>query len=259
MSGGKGGSQTTEVKIPAWLEAAARDNIARGQQAAGIGYVPYYGPDVAAFTPMQEAAFGNTAMAANAFGLGTPAGLSMSGMPEPQTFAGGFRGYSSGALYDQALEELKARNPGQYAAITNMFVNPQTGAAPSVPSYDPGPAPSAPAPSAPSAPEASPASERDNDRSNVSNAPSGGGFTSIRDMFDGGGAGKSGSTFQGGPLSGVLNSIGVKPVEPREPSKSSTTTKTSTKTTSSTPKSSASSSKSAGASKSSGGSFRGGR
>ena len=39
----------------------------------------------------------------------------------------------------------------------------------------------------------------------------GGGYTSIRDMFDGGGAGKSGDTF-GGALGGISNAIGASPV-----------------------------------------------
>lgn len=38
------------------------------------------------------------------------------------------------------------------------------------------------------------------------------GYTSIADMFDGGGPGQSGSTFSGGPLSGALNAVGVKPM-----------------------------------------------
>jgi hypothetical protein len=36
-------------------------------------------------------------------------------------------------------------------------------------------------------------------------------YTGIRDMFDGGGAGKAGPTFQGGPYSGLLNALGVRP------------------------------------------------
>jgi hypothetical protein len=38
------------------------------------------------------------------------------------------------------------------------------------------------------------------------------GYTSIKDMFDGGGAGKSGSTFSGGAISKVANSLGIKPM-----------------------------------------------
>jgi hypothetical protein len=130
MSGGgdKGGSTTSTVKIPAWLEQAAQANIRRAEDVAAIGNVPYYGPDVAAMTPMQTAAGQGINTAAGAFGLGTN-DLSM-GMPAPQTFAGGVQGYSSGGLYDQALRELQTRAPGQYDAITRMFINPQTGSTP---------------------------------------------------------------------------------------------------------------------------------
>lgn len=38
-----------------------------------------------------------------------------------------------------------------------------------------------------------------------------GGYISLLDMVDGAGAGASGSEFQGGPISGLLNRIGVKP------------------------------------------------
>lgn len=41
-------------------------------------------------------------------------------------------------------------------------------------------------------------------------------FTSFRDMFDGGGAGRSGSRFSGGPVSGLLNKAGAKPASSRK-------------------------------------------
>ena len=118
--GGKGGSTSTEVSIPAWLEDAAKSGLARGTQAAGIGYVPYRGPDVAALTPMQEAAMANTSMASSAFGL-APSPIPSAGMPEVQTFAGGVRGYSAIPLYDQAINELKVRDPVQYAKLMAPF------------------------------------------------------------------------------------------------------------------------------------------
>jgi hypothetical protein len=37
-------------------------------------------------------------------------------------------------------------------------------------------------------------------------------YTGLRDMFNGGGAGASGDTFKGGTYSGLLNSIGVRPM-----------------------------------------------
>lgn len=128
MAGGKGGSQTTEVKIPKWLEEGGKRNMARGEEISRIGYTPYYGADVAALTPMQQAGMHNTNQAASAFGTAQSADP-MAGMPQQQTFAGGVQGYSSGGLYDQAIAELHSRNPGQFEAIMAQFINPQTGAA----------------------------------------------------------------------------------------------------------------------------------
>lgn len=130
--GGKGGKQTTEVKIPAWLEAGAKNNMARANELAQIGYVPYYGPDVAAFSPMQQAAFQGTADAAAAFGQATPANP-MVGMPQAMTFADGTTGYSSAPMYEQSLAALAAARPGQFAALQAPFINPVTGADPASP------------------------------------------------------------------------------------------------------------------------------
>lgn len=125
--GGKGGSQTSSstVSIPPYLEEPIKRNIERAEEISRFGSVPYYGIDVAAPTPMQEAAMRNTGMAAQAYGLSHSLGNQV--VPEPQTFAGGVRGYSSGALYDQALAELQSRRPGQYDAIMSQFIDPITG------------------------------------------------------------------------------------------------------------------------------------
>ena len=130
--GGKGGKQTTDVKIPKWLEGAARDNMARADELAQIGYTPYFGPDVAAFSPMQLAAMQNTNTAANAFGMAAPADP-MAGMPAPQTFAGGVQGHSSQPIFQQSVDALAAARPGQFAALNAPFINPVTGADPSAP------------------------------------------------------------------------------------------------------------------------------
>ena len=97
MSGGKGGSQTTEVKVPEYIQEAGKANLARADELAKIGYTPYYGPDVAAFSPMQQASFQNTADTASAFGLSAPTSQRdiMGGMPAPTQYAGGVSGYSS--------------------------------------------------------------------------------------------------------------------------------------------------------------------
>lgn len=128
MSGG-GGSQTQVVQseMPQWMQDAAKENLARAKYASQIGYTPYYGPDVAAMSPMQTQAMQSTGMGMQAFGLAPQGFDPMAGQPQPQTFMGGLQGYSSGGLYDQALAQLQERRPGQYDAISGMFIDPQTG------------------------------------------------------------------------------------------------------------------------------------
>lgn len=131
MSGGKGGSTSSSITIPEYIEEAARRNLAKAEGISQIGYVPYYGPDVAAFTPFQQAGFQQTADVASAFGLGTPTTQAdiMGGMPEPTQFAGGVRGYSAAPLYQQAVDELAAQRPAQAQYIESFFIDPVTGQA----------------------------------------------------------------------------------------------------------------------------------
>ena len=129
MSGGKGGSKTTEVAVPDYVDAAARANLNRATDVGNVGNVVYRGPDVAAFSPMQQSAFQNTANMANAFGMAAPTDEAaiMGGMGEPTQYANGVSGYSSAGIYDAALEALKASSPGQYDYINSLFVDQQTG------------------------------------------------------------------------------------------------------------------------------------
>ena len=121
------GSKTTEVKIPEWLEDAAKSGLARADAVSRIPYAAYYGPSVAAMTPAQTAAMQNTNSASSAFGLGTVDPTA--GMPEAKNY-NGMMAYSSGSGYDAALEELKRRQPGTYNAIMGQFIDPITGAMP---------------------------------------------------------------------------------------------------------------------------------
>jgi len=113
------GSSTSKTTVPEWQNRAAQDALAAANRTANIGYTPYYGPDVAALTPMQEAAMRGTDQAALAFGV--PTADPMAGLP-PATNFNGTLGYSSGGLYDLALAELKRRDPKQYAALTADIV-----------------------------------------------------------------------------------------------------------------------------------------
>ena len=121
MSGGKGGTQTSAQSIPAWVEGPAKENLAQAKIAGQIGYMPYYGPDVAAMSPQQEQAMRNNFSAQQAYGMVDPSAQFSTGVPEAQTFDGGVRGYSSGGLFEQALAEYKARNPEGAAQYDKFY------------------------------------------------------------------------------------------------------------------------------------------
>jgi hypothetical protein len=197
------GSETNKTEIPQWLEDAARGNIAQGRDVANLGPVPYYGPDVAAFTPMQQASFQNTGQAANAFGMAGGGLTGMEGMPQAQQFAGGVSGYSSAPMYEEALAQLEARNPGQFGAIQNMFINPQTGQG--------GYQPMMPMPQ-PAAPHfggggGGGGGGGNNYQSSGGGGGSIGGYSSIGDMFNGGGPGASGDQYSGGGRVSALGNV----------------------------------------------------
>jgi len=121
--GGKGGKKTEETTIPEWLRGPAARNLQRAEAVQQIEYMPYYGPDVAAFTPAQNAAFDTNIGAAEAFGLLAPNTLTAtSGMPTPTDWDG-FTGYSSQPIYESALAELNAKQPGAVAQYNALFGN----------------------------------------------------------------------------------------------------------------------------------------
>ena len=114
MSGGKGGSSSTE--IPEWLKEPLLRNINRAEVIQQMEYEPYRGPEVAAFSPLQYQAFKNVGGAAEAFGM-APMGQgqqqAVAGINAPEQFAGGIVGYSSMPLYTQQQQASAATPEGQ--------------------------------------------------------------------------------------------------------------------------------------------------
>ncbi len=115
--GGK--SSTQENTINKDLAKAAKPLIKKAGKLAEMPYMPNRGIQFAAFSPMQEYAFQNTGAMANAFGLGNAGGYT--GMPAPQVSAEGYRGYSTGGLFDQIM--AASATPEQQKAL-QKFVNP---------------------------------------------------------------------------------------------------------------------------------------
>jgi hypothetical protein len=115
MGKGKGGTQTTEVKLPEDIKKAAAENQNLVKNIASLGYNPNMGASVAGFTPSQEAAFANTNKAASAFGLQSSPGT---GLPPAQNI-GGFSGYSTKTLYDDMLSKMDPAAKAKYDTLMN--------------------------------------------------------------------------------------------------------------------------------------------
>jgi hypothetical protein len=127
---GKGG-KSVETTIPKWLEDAAIRNLNQADRVSRMGPVPLsYGPTVAAFTPMQESAFSNTANLASAYGLDAPTGTAISGgMGDPIDYGNGIRAYSAKPIYDATMDEFRLDRPSQAAYIDSFFIDPFSGTA----------------------------------------------------------------------------------------------------------------------------------
>lgn len=207
------GKSESKSEIPGWLKDAATEMLARSTSMGKTGYMPWSGPDVAALTPDQLAARQNTNSAASAFGLNV-GGL---GTPVAQDFGNGIRGHSSLPLYEGQMDWMRQNRPGQLDFYNSHFVDPVTGA--------PG------ANMNQGQPQQQPMNLDPREQQMLQDILHGheggmagathqaqmaeagpqqggsffGGYTGFGDMFDGGGPGQSGATYQGG---GLLSDIG---------------------------------------------------
>ena len=121
----KGGTTQEMPILPTWQEKGYQQGLNLAKDVSQIGYVPYYGPDIAAFSPMQEAAFQGTDLMAGAFGMPTTGGQSY--LPQSQNF-GGVQGYSSAPIFTQAKADLASNAPAQAQYLASFGIDPVTGA-----------------------------------------------------------------------------------------------------------------------------------
>ena len=111
------GGKTTETStIDPDLKAASLAQLDMARSVGQLGFVPYKGATVAGMQPGQIAAMQNMNAGLDAFGFG--------GTPLPA--AGDLSPY---AMYQEQLAQMA---PGQRAFIDSMFINPMTGAAPTM-------------------------------------------------------------------------------------------------------------------------------
>jgi len=111
-----GGTKTQKNQIDPELRKAALDNLELARRVSQLGPMAYTGDTVAGMQPGQIAAIQSGNMGASAFGLPTMA------VPTGENL-------NPYAAYQTALANIPA---GQRAFIESLFINPQTGAAPTI-------------------------------------------------------------------------------------------------------------------------------
>jgi hypothetical protein len=192
-----GGKTTTSIDPD--LKRAALEQLEMTRRVGQLGFVPYKGATVAGFQPIQLAAMQNLNAGLDAFGFGgspMPTGEDLSPYP----------------IYQ---EQLAMMAPGQRDFINSMFIDPMTGAAPTMQFGTQAAANQAAANQAAAAAMAQ-RGDRDSGDRRPTPSGAGGGYNSLRDMIDGGGPGRSGKSFSGGGrVSAAANRAGISPVEGR--------------------------------------------
>jgi hypothetical protein len=134
--GGSAGDET-KSKPPQWWTDAAKEALAQGRKVAKIGYIPYMGPDGAAFAPQQVDAFQDAANWSAAFNTPGQSAMDVGATLMPATdFGNGLRGYSSYGGYMDAIGQLRETYPALANYIDSFFIS--RGTPGTTPPPDPG-------------------------------------------------------------------------------------------------------------------------
>ena len=110
------GSKSSETTVPQYIEDAGKQAMGMANQRNAVGYVPYYGPETAGFTPMQVASMHGANLQAGALGLPQAEGS----FQQTTDFGGGMHGYNSAAGMDNALARLKSAKPDIYNMLMRI-------------------------------------------------------------------------------------------------------------------------------------------
>ena len=143
-----GGSsrQIEKPYVPSYAETAMQQSIGMGTDLAPLTdtYTPLYGPQVASFSPMEQAGMQGTDMMAGAFGMpttgrelpdhfihhqttGGPTTGGQQYLPQAQTFDGGIQGYSARPMVDEMIRQFREERPAQAEYRESFGIDPVTG------------------------------------------------------------------------------------------------------------------------------------
>ena len=110
-------TQETKQEIDPQVAANSEANMGLARMLASLGFQPYGGTDVAAFTPQQEASFDASNMAAGAFGMPTAFNWRDS-MPTPTESESGIMGYNT---QDMMKKEIGDERYGELTDFLAQF------------------------------------------------------------------------------------------------------------------------------------------
>lgn len=124
-----GGGSKSKTELPQWYVDYAKPSLELANKVAQIGYRPNVGPELAAFNDTQKDVMnqGNAWNAAFNTPGQAPQDVNSQLMPTNSSFMGQ-GAYSSFPQYQESMDEFNRMFPGQAKAISDMSVDPQTGA-----------------------------------------------------------------------------------------------------------------------------------
>ena len=117
------GSKKSESSVPQYIEDAGKQAMGMANERNAVGYVPYYGPETAGFTPMQVASMHGANMQAGALGLPQAEGS----FQQQTDFGNGMWGFNSAAGMDDALARLQTAKPDVYNMLMRIQEMQQRG------------------------------------------------------------------------------------------------------------------------------------
>lgn len=123
----KGGTTEARTTLPKFQETAIQQGMGQARDIATLmdTPMPLYGPQIASFSPLEQASFQGTDMMAGAFNMPTTGGQQY--LPQAQTYAGGIQGYSARPMVDQMMSQYEAERPAQAQYRSTFGIDPVTG------------------------------------------------------------------------------------------------------------------------------------
>jgi hypothetical protein len=123
----KGGTTQTETTLPKFQETAIQQGMKQASDVATYmdTPMPLYGPQIASFSPMEQASFQGTDVMAGAFGM--PSTMGQQYMPQAQSYEGGLQGYSARPTVDQMMQQFQYERPEQAEYRASFGLDPVTG------------------------------------------------------------------------------------------------------------------------------------